>query len=140
MEISELPLELCGRAGTVEHVPHPLYNGGEADRIEPDVRVMLLVITGGAAAQLEPGQYIDCVALRPCDRILERGLEATAEIENDVGGPNPLGRARSQLEIVRLDARRCEVLDVDGRAADPLGGERQWVERRDYACLAVRRL
>jgi len=54
-----------------------------------------------------------------------------AQVEDDVGPNDVLDGPRCKLEVVRLGAGRREVLDLDGRTADPFGGEGEGIERRD---------
>ena len=83
-----------------------------------------------AGLHVEPVEQVDRAA-RPLSRLLDRRLEAPAEVEDEVGVRDPLHVARGELEIVRLDARRSQVHDGHARTADLLRGERERIEGRD---------
>ena len=69
------------------------------------------------------------VALR--HRILESGLEASTDVDDQVGVRDLPNVTRGELEIVRLGTRRREVDDVRARASDLLGDPGKGVEAGD---------
>ena len=73
---------------------------GEADRVEPDVRV---AVSGRVDVERGP--------LAPVDRMLDRGLEAASDVDDGPGVEQEIDVARRELEVVWLDARRSQVLD-----------------------------
>ena len=77
---------------------------------------------------------------RRVDRVLEGRLEVLSEVEDEVGIGDGADVAAGELEVVRLDAGRGQVADVDPVASDLLGGESQRVEGRgdDLSSLRAR--
>jgi hypothetical protein len=96
-------------------------------RVEPNMRVdREALILRCTLPQPESLEEIDRVGLRALERVLQCGLEARADVEDDVSGADAFDVPRGQLDVVRLGSRRREVHHVYLRAADLLGcvGER----------------
>src|SRR5262249_53099035 len=60
--------------------------------------------------------------------LLDRGLEPTAQVENEVGVTNLLDVLRGELHVVRLGARRRQIGDVNSWTADLRRHPRERVE------------
>ena len=71
--------------------------------------------------------------MRSLDRLFDGRLEAVREIQDDAGGLDAFDVARRELDVVRLGARRREVVDLERRAAGPLRREGEGIERRHDA-------
>ena len=76
-------------------------------------------------------EEIDAVGVGARDRLLDRWLEAFAEVEDKVCFLDLADVGGSQFQIVRLGSGRCEVRSPDAGAADLLRGVGDRVERRD---------
>ena len=75
---------------------------------------------------------------RAVDRVLERGLEAATDVDDELGVANRLDVARRELDVVRLDTGRREVDDVvDCVGCDAARRPREWIERGDDARASV---
>ena len=85
-------------------------------------------------------EEIDCRRRRRVDRVLEGGLEALAEVEDEVGVGDRRHVATGELEVVRLDAGRGQVPHVDTGVGDLLSGKRQWIEGGDDRAIARARV
>jgi hypothetical protein len=72
-------------------------------------------------------------------RVLELGLEAVAEEEDEIRLPDRRDILRRDLEVVRLRPGRSEVLDVYGAVPDLFGGLRERIEARYHGLLRRRR-
>ena len=121
-----------GVLGT-EQLPEPLSDLRVADRVEPDVRI-------AAVLELERVQEIDrCI--RTESGVFDGRLEAAPEVEDEIRRLDPLDVARRELEVVGLDARRRQVLDLDRIAPDLLRRECERIGAGDGleapACLLL---
>ena len=99
-----------------ERAADPADDSLEQDRIEPHVRI------GAETAFLADGrverkslQYVHLGPARVGNRSGDGRLEAVAEVQDEVRALDPRNRPRRQLEVVRLRARRSQVLDLRGR-------------------------
>ena len=105
----------------------------EEDRIEPHVRVRRQTRLGTVCrVKRQPGEDVHFLAARLLDRLAHRRLEAMAEVEDDARVLDRGDFLRCQLQVVRLGSRRREVLDVERRPSDPLGGVGKGIERRNH--------
>ena len=68
---------------------------------------------------LAHAQQIQRPALAQVDRVFERGLEAAADVDDELGVADRLDVARRELDVVRLDTRRREIDDVVDRVESP---------------------
>ncbi len=107
------------RAGTTDSSRDPLDGLREAHRVEPDVRI------------LSWPEKVERAAVSRLDRILERGLEAAADVDDEFGVADRLDVARRQLDVVGLDTGRREVDDLVRAARDLLGRPGEWIEGGD---------
>ena len=89
-----------GGARSADRPSDPFDCLGEADRVEPDVRILALV------------DQIERPALTRVDRILERGLKATADVDDQFGLADRLDVAGRKLDVVGLDSRPSQVDDL----------------------------
>ena len=110
------------------------------------VRVLLAGVLGMLVVGLLGGTQVGhlggvdhaCVAVRGglSYGVVDRRLEV-GEVDHDVGLGDVDGLLERDLEVVRLLAGGGERLDPGGVAGDPLGDERQRVERRDHGGSVV---
>ena len=129
--------ELPGRGLASKLRADPLHDLREPNGVEPDVGIERLLPLL-ALAELEALEQVDrrVVAL---GGVFERGLEALAQVEDEVGVADALDVAHRELDIVRLGSRRGEVRDLDAIAADLGGGECQRIEAGDDVRATVGR-
>jgi hypothetical protein len=86
-------------------------------------------------------EHVERATVAPLHGVLEGGLEAAADVDDEVGAPNRLDVARGELHVVRLDARWREVHHlVDQAARDLLGCPRERVKGRHDGSLRCRAL
>ena len=132
---SSLATRLSADAGSSERVRDLPDDRGVAHRIEPDVRIDRTLLPLDALHELLAGQEVDGV-VPTLHRLLERGHEALAEVQNGVRVLNELDVARGELEVVRLCAGGRQVLDV-GVGRDLLRRIGDGIEGRDdvRACV-----
>ena len=95
------------------------------------MRIALAGFVPDAAPQADSAQHVEALTRCSCGRLLHRRLEAVREIENDVRLLHLGNLARRQLDVVRLGARRRQVLHVGRRPAGALGCKRKRVEGCD---------
>ena len=95
------------------------YSERETHRVEPDVRIDL------------PVEDVERRSVALLDRFLDRGLEASSDVHDQLGIANRLDVARRELDIVGLCAGRCEVDDLERVPCDLRGRPCERVERRD---------
>ena len=128
IELLQLTNLVVRRAGATNSSRDPLDSLREANRVQPDVRI------------LSGPEKVERAAVSRLDRILERGLEAAADVDDEFGVANRLDVARRQLDVVGLDTGRREVDDLVRATRDLLRRPREWVERGDVDPRLERRV
>ncbi len=115
--------------------PHLPDDVAHEDRVEPHVRVERGGVAFGdllvSGPDREPIEEAHRRAVTPLGGLLDRGLEAVAQVEHDRRVEDLVDLLRRELEIVRFGARRGEVRHRDPVAPDALRGVRHGVERTD---------
>ena len=101
------------------------------------MRIALAGFVADAAPQADSAQHVEALTRCSRDRLLHRRLEAVREIENDVRLLHLGNLARRQLDVVRLGARRRQVLHVDRRPPGALGRKGKRVEGCDDRLAAL---
>ena len=76
-------------------------------------------------------EHVERRPVPPVERILDRRLEAVADVEDEGSLLQAPDVARGQLEIVRLGPGRREIVDAHAASGHLLGRVRERVERRD---------
>ena len=113
----ELPHAGCehGRARWLtERRADPRHDAREEERIEPNVRIRLACLVADAGFQRQAGQRVELLPRRGADRFLDGRLEPVGQIEHQLCLLQVADLPRGQLDVVRLCARRRQVLDGDG--------------------------
>ena len=120
VELLQLDESRRRRAGASNSSRDPLDSLREANRVEPDVRIRLRAPETGRAS----------APSRDVDRVLERGLEPAADVDDELGVANRLDVARRELDVVGLGAGRREVDDLVRAARDLLRRPGERIEGR----------
>ena len=113
----------CGRCPfPAEATPDRRRHRREPIRVEPDVRIDRLAapVLRRAGPQPLSREKIQRGTVAARDRLLDRRLEAMAEVEDEVGVEDIRDVLRRELEVVWLGTGRCEIDDVNVLAADLL--------------------
>ena len=76
-------------------------------------------------------KHVERRTVAPRHRILESGLEASTDVDDQVGVRDLPNVTRGELEIVGLGARGREVDDARARASDLLGDPGKGIEAGD---------